>query len=399
MGWQVHNLTQEGAVAPAANGSPTSHVVDDVATERTQHVFYAGGVGPGMKELWWSGSAAPQWDDLLHDHPGEIGLLSDPIHPPASHVFRAEGTQHVFCRGSSEEFNNHVFELWWRGGDPVNVNDLMVQSGEPTVGATSLTSHVFEAEGTQHVYLTMFGQIGQDQVDGHVGELWWRRGESAHLEDLTVRSGARTLAGPGLASHVVEEAGTQHVFYVAGTDVVELSWGGGHDWTERNLSQSSSPGPAEPATSRPASHFFTNDRTHHVFYTADNGRIMELSWRTGENPVFRDLSGSSVGDGVAPLAVSAPKSHVFDAELTQHVFYTGENGHVIELWWPPNDVARHEDLTVQSGGAPLAWTDEPLGTPASHVFASEGTQHVFYRSNEPPEEPFADIIELWWRRE
>jgi hypothetical protein len=305
-----------------------------------------------MKELWWTGSADLQWDDLLHDHPGAVALLSDPLQPPASHVFRAEGTQHVFCRGSSEEFSDHVFELWWRGGDPVNVNNLMVQSGEPTVGATSLTSHVFEAEGTQHVYFTMFGHIGQEQVDGHVGELWWRRGESPHLEDLTARSSARTLASPGLASHVVEEAGTQHVFYVAGKDVIELSWGGGHDWRERNLSQSSSPGPAEPATSQPASHFFTNDRTHHVFYTADNGRIMELSFRTGEDPVFRDLSGASVGDGVAPVAVSAPTSHVFDAELTQHVFYTGENGHVIELWWPPNDVARHEDLTVQSGGRP-----------------------------------------------
>jgi hypothetical protein len=89
---------------------------------------------------------------------------------------------------------------------------------------------------------------------------------------------------------------------------------------------------------------------------------------------------------------------VFDAELTQQVYYTGENGHVIELWWPPNDVARHEDLTVQSGGAPLAPTNE-LGTPASHVFASEGTQHVFYRSDESADEPFTDIIELWWRQE
>jgi hypothetical protein len=255
MGWHLHNLTQEGAVAPAANGAPTSHVVDDAATERTQHVFYAGLFLPSMLELWWTGSAIPQWEDLVHDHPGEIGLLSDSLQPPASHVFRAEGTQHVFCRGSSETFSNHVFELWWRGGDPVNVNDLMAQSGEPTVGATSLTSHVFEAEGTQHVYFTMFGQIEQEQVDGHVGELWWRRGESAHLEDLTARSRARTLASAGLASHVAEEAGTQHVFYVAGTDVVELSWGGGHDWRERNLSQSSSPDrrslrrASQPATS------------------------------------------------------------------------------------------------------------------------------------------------------
>jgi hypothetical protein len=46
MGWHLHNLTKGGAVAPEANGAPRSHVVDDAATERTQHVFYAGGGRP-----------------------------------------------------------------------------------------------------------------------------------------------------------------------------------------------------------------------------------------------------------------------------------------------------------------------------------------------------------------
>jgi len=352
--------------------------------------------GPSIPELWWSGSGPPQWDDLLRNHTTEIQSLSDQTAPLASHVFRAEGTQHVFCR--SVVGPNHVFEIWWRGGEPTQLNDLMVQSGQPRVHAKSVTSHVFEAEGTQHVFVTMVGQIGQQPVDNHVGELWWRRGETAHLEDLTTRSHARTLADSALASHVVEEAGTQHVFYIASRDIIELSWGGGHDWREHNLSQSSIPAPAEPATNSPASHFFTNDRTHHVFYTADNGQVMELSWRTGEDPVVRDLSGTSMGDGVAPIAVSSPTSHVFDAELTQHVFYTGENGHVIELWWRPNDVAaHHEDLTVQSGGAPLAPTNALFGTPASHVFVSEGTQHVFYRTAEPVEAP--DVVELWFRKE
>ena len=396
MGWHFHNLTKDSPGAPRPLGRPTSHVVDDPATERTQHVFYSGQfVASSIPELFWSGSAAPHWNDLLHNHLDEIQFLADPSGPLASHVFRAEGTQHVFCRGIGQ----HVFELWWRGGDPVKVNDLMKQSGEPLVGATSMTSHVFENEATQHVFITMTGQIGQQSVEHHVGELWWRRGESPHLEDLTARSRARTLAGTGLASHVVEEAGTQHVFYVTDRgDVIELSWGGDHDWRERNLTQSASPGPAEPATSSPASHFFTNDRTHHVFYTADNARIIELSWRTGEDPVWRDLSGTSVGDGLAPPAVSAPTSHVFTAaaELTQHVFYTGDNGHVIELWWPPNDIARHEDLTMQSGGAPLAPTNERQGTPASHVFGSEGTQHVFYQFT-GPDFVDLDIIELWFR--
>jgi hypothetical protein len=393
MGWHFHNLTKDSSGAPKALGRPTSHVVDDPASERTQHVFYSGQLpSPSVPELWWSGGDAPHWNDLLHNNLSEIQFLADPGGALASHVFQAEGTQHVFCRG----IDQRVFELWWRGGEPVKVNNLSMQSGQQPVGATSLTSHAFEGEETQHVFMTMTGFINGQSVDHHVGELWWRRGESPHLEDLTARSHARTLADTALASHVDEEAGTQHVFYVTERgDVVELSWGGGHDWRERNLSQSSSPGPAEPAVSKPASHFFTDDRTHHVFYTADNGRVIELSRTSGEDPVWRDLSGTSVGDGVAPLAVSAPTSHVFAAagELTQHVFYTADNGHIIELWWAPNDTTRHEDLTVNSGGAPPAPTDQRHGTPASHVFVSEATQHVFYQSDD------LDVVELWFRTE
>jgi hypothetical protein len=48
---------------------------------------------------------------------------------------------------------------------------------------------------------------------------------------------------------------------------------------------------------------------------------------------------------------------------------------------------------VQSGGAPLASADEHFGTPASHVFVSEGTQHVFYRTDD------LDVIELWFKKD
>lgn len=388
MGWRFRNLTKDSGGAPRALGRPISHVVDDSGTDGTHHVFFASEFEASIQELWWSGDGPVQWDDLRYPS-SEIGFLTDPTQTLASHVFHADGTQHVFCRG----IGSHVFELRWRVGGPVEVNDLTAQSGEPVVLTTSLTSQAFEAEGTQHVFVTMLGQIGQGPVDRHVGEFCWRRGESARLEDLTVRSRAQTLADTALAGHVVEEAGSQHVFYVAGGDVIELSRCADRDWREHNLSRSARPGPAVPAASRPVSHFLGEDRTHHVFYTADDGRVIELSWRTGEDPRVRDLSGTSVGDGVAPPAVSAPASHVFETagDLTQHVFYTADNGHIIELCWSPNDIARHDDLTVHSGGAPLAPTHAVFG--ASHSIAGESSQHVFYRTDD------LEIVELWFAQQ
>lgn len=56
-------------------------------------------------------------------------------------------------------------------------------------------------------------------------------------------------------------------------------------------------------------------------------------------------------------------------------------------WWYPGGQPHHEDLTAQSGDTSLASSFKP----ASHVFDAEGTQHVFYTSTSD------EIVELWWR--
>jgi hypothetical protein len=92
--------------------------------------------------------------------------------------------------------------------------------------------------------------------------------------------------------------------------------------------------------------------------------------------------------GGAPLAVGNPASHVFAGEgpSTQHVFHRTSTGEIYELWWRTSDEPpQPRNLTQLSGGALLAASD-----PVSHVFTNEGTQHVFYTADN------GHIVELWW---
>ena len=51
--------------------------------------------------------------------------------------------------------------------------------------------------------------------------------------------------------------------------------------------------------------------------------------RGNQRPALQDLV---VASGGCPLAVGNPTSHVFNTEGTQHVFYTTTDDHIIELW-------------------------------------------------------------------
>jgi len=152
--------------------------------------------------------------------------------PVTSHVFRAEGTQHVFFTSYSD---GHIHEYWWKSR-PAQHGDLMHASGAPR-GVGPIASHVVEAEGTQHVFY--------QSSDQHIYELWWRSGEAVHVGDLTSASGGPLAApdlGPlltgSLASHVFTAEGTQHVFYASGDGQVhELSWSGAARPIYKNLTQ------------------------------------------------------------------------------------------------------------------------------------------------------------------
>jgi hypothetical protein len=296
--------------APAAASDPASHVFE---AEGTQHVFYRT-VDMRIVELWWAGGEAAQW-----------GYLSDLDAPqaasdPASHVFPPDGTQHVFYRSTG----NEIIELVWSGAAAAKLNNLTQQSGAPRADGDP-ASHVFHADGTQHVF---YRAAAEGDTDSEIIELWWRPGQQAQPARLSQRSGAPRAAGDPV-SHVFAEQGTQHVFYLdVEGGLTELRWFGLNP-PERNLVTAA--GGAQPPASKPASHVFPVKSMQHVFYIGDDLEIRRFGFRGELKPALQDLM-LATEQPRPPLAVGTPTSHVFNTEGTQHVFYTTGDDHVIELW-------------------------------------------------------------------
>jgi hypothetical protein len=393
MGWHWGNLTRESGSFSTEAGALASHVFD---AEGTQHVFDRNG---GLfNEVWWRGGDAPQADPLLAVPTTNLPAAGDPV----SHVFdqfAADGTQHVFYRTRDGE----IVELWWSGGERPHGRSLTDRSGELAEAVGDPASHVFGTDGTQHVFYRTF--------DGELMELWWRGGADGdpRARSLNQRDTAPLAAG-NPASHVFAAGGppTQHVFYRTGAgEIWELYWRTSDEPPQpRNLTVLS--GGALLAATDPVSHVFNREGTQHVFYTAENGEIVELWWPGGSTgiPQFENLT-ERAGGGPVPSGRLA--SHVFEEERTQHVFFRtssfsqqSPDPAIVELWWQDGGAPHFENLNQRSGedfppgqggpGAPV-----PDGDPTSHVFDAENTQHVFYTTPSSDLSGLHEIIELWFK--
>jgi hypothetical protein len=144
-------------------------------------------------------------------------------------------------------------------------------------------------------------------------------------------------------------------------------------WHWGNLTRESGEGDNEVAGT-PTSHVFDAENTQHVFHHSPGSFLTELWWRGAEAPHADPILPVPTPQQL--LAAGDPVSHVFDPfdpGSTQHVFYRTRSGEIVELWWSGGDRPNRRSLTDRSGEPANA-----LGDPASHVFGTDGTQHVFY---------------------
>jgi hypothetical protein len=212
--WELSWLGNEPAqggnlLAQTLAPHPGASLSAYVAHDGSQHVIYLDQFRRVI-ELAWSGNAVPvaqvAGGDAAHGFPAD----SMPI---CSHVYPFDGnSQHAFYLSGGE-----IIELRKAmGGDWQARNLTQVSSGAPPLAFSGPVSHV-AADQTQHVFYVA--------ASGEIIELWWRGNDAPQAENLTKQAGppfphaaifSTYLTGPAsppVATHFVPSEGTQHVFF------------------------------------------------------------------------------------------------------------------------------------------------------------------------------------------
>jgi hypothetical protein len=253
-------------------------------------------------------------------------------------------------------------------------NDLTIAAGGP-LATFAPGTYVFS--DTQHVVHQGFSPQGGS--DGHVHELYWSGGTWAH-HDLTDAAGAPPISFNSPTGYAFESENTQHVNYTdSAGHVHELYWNSDDGWNHHDLTNATG---APLALSGPVGFAYDfGQHTQHVFYTGVDAHVHELWWRSGGAWQHRDLTAITG----APNGVTGdtPTAYVCGFQETKHLDIVGSDGHIHEFWWD-NGGWHHNDLTADAG-APLAG-----GPPSGYSFDFEGTQHVDYPGTD------GHIHELWW---
>ena len=258
-------LTQ--TLAPHPGTSLSAYVAHD----GSQHVIYLD-QQRRVIELQWSGNAVPvaqvAGGDAAHKFPAD----SMPI---CSHVYPFDGnSQHAFYLSGGE-----IIELRREtGGDWHARNLTRISSGAPPLAFSGPVSHV-AADQTQHVFYVA--------ASGEIFELWWRGNDVPQAENLTGQAHAplapifnKSFNGGTsvpLASHYVQSENTQHVFFADAELGIpwEIWWSGSGPKTPENLGKLAGAPETNPAD--PFHSMVTADGNQHVIIATNlTGEFIDL---------------------------------------------------------------------------------------------------------------------------
>jgi hypothetical protein len=363
MGWIAHDLNENSA-APLALFGPSAYAYP---AEGTKHVIYQGNADDApdtqIHELWWE--AGSGWNPT--------NLSQDSGAPPASgqpsgYVYANESTQHAVYIGDSvsDETSGRLYEIWWQSGNK-NTNDLTNVAGtllaNPPAGYDLGNQNVVFQGRDSHIYLI---------------ERTMQNGWTPH--DLTQLKNAPLAVSPPTAFKSLDPA-VIHVVYIGVDANVHHFFGLFDGWNYENVSAQSGPAPASGGDS-PFGFSVDAETTLHINYRAADGNIWNLT-RTVAG--WQPASSLSLTLG-SPLATpgAVPTGYVFPYDGTLHVNYTGLDGNIHEFWrdavgWNWNN------LTLAAFGAPPA-----ISNPSAFVYLAENSQHVVYTADNH------HLIELEW---
>ncbi|MET0552838.1 MAG: metallophosphoesterase [Vicinamibacteria bacterium] len=238
------------AAKVAASGRPAGFAQQDgtnVVVYRTE--------GDRIHSLYWRGQEAPRTEDLSGSFPPAAG-------DPAPFVNTSTGTNVVVYRADDRQ----IHALYWTGQGAVGHDGLSFAAGGPRAAGDPVAYYI-AAEDSNHVVYR--------GVDQHLHELWWRGGENARHVDLTAAAGAPAAAdepsayySPGTRTkHVVFRSGDGHLHEIASAPDGPLET---KDLTLEAL--------APPAASRPVAYAVEGANTQHVVYRGPDGQVHEIRW-------------------------------------------------------------------------------------------------------------------------
>lgn len=335
---------------PIANriGYPVGYTwsVDD-----TQHIVYRDDAG-GLHELWFKRGRGWMLSDDLHEAASDYQAVGD----PTGYTWDVDDTQHVVFRDS----NHELHELWFKRGQGWKLSSGLHDTA-PVRAAGDPFGYTWDVDDTQHVVY-----LGEDE---HIHELWFKRGQGWSHNTLTQAANAPAPLGDPVG-YTWDVDDTQHVVYT-GVDghIHELWFKRGQGWRHHDLTHATN---ATRAIGDPTGYTWDVDNTQHVVFRGEDGQLHELWFKRGR--------GWRLGRGVtnaAPVrAVGDPIGYTWDVDDTQHIIYRGEDGQPHELWFK-----RGQGWQAGSGVANTAPV-QAVGNPTAYTWDVDDTQHVVYRGED-----------------
>lgn len=302
-GWHHNDLTKITHAPVAANAG------NGYVFRCTMHVVSLG-TGPGSVTDFRSDGGGWHYVDL-GDASGTV--INQVTGAAFGHAFPEIGTQHVLFIG----IGGPVYEYWW-DKNGWHYNDLLAAAAGAPTATGNPTGYVFEAQGTQHVNYV--------DTNSHVSELWWD-GTGWHWNDLTAATGAPLAqVNRNTPGYVFPSQGTQHVNYVGVDNHVHELWWDSGGWHHNDLTVAAG---APDSQTAPSGYMYA--ATQHVNFLGADNHIHELWWDSAgwhDNDLTNAVSGPSSAD-------AEPRGYAFEAQGSQHVIYTDDSGHIIELYWTP----------------------------------------------------------------
>ena len=199
-----------GVAAPAAFGDPAAYVDP---TRGLNLVVYRGKDGH-IHDIYWGIDTALEPDFRPENLSGTAGT-PPAVGDPVAYYIAANNTTQVTYRAE----DNHLYELWCVGDQPIQGRDLSKAAGAvDTVAVSDPAAFYSAADNTNHVIYR--------EANDHLYELAWVPGGMPVRVDLTLQALARRAVDKP-AAFTVDGTNQKHVIYrTADNQIHEIFWPG-----------------------------------------------------------------------------------------------------------------------------------------------------------------------------